>query len=450
MSESIAIVWRGWADLARRADAVVHLRVEETLETKPWPSRGCGSDIRTEFRARILSTVKAPAIAGPTAGSIRFLSNCNYDTLGRSPFQAGEEFVAFLAWSPDLRRVTLTDAGLMAPVRSGRVRWVPGSNLPADQKRVADFLADLRALLRRSQKSPTADIHVAAYVAFVAGLPIDRKESVLAARDELLEYLGGGKRCGDDAGCAEDMFERFRRFYNTVIRTCDRAFLKNRPAQDTLGGLAPPGTRGRPVAAYDRRRDEARREMPPERRAALEEIFAFRDCGIDFWYGEGDWYLRDDPDFLIGLAARLPDGEYKDWVTFTAGESRLRVADDGSLAISVDALRQMIVRWDRFTMTHPAVADRFDMAWDTDRLLYFYLVGIDNSPAFDREAGRLNPDLRQSLARFLATNKDCRYYPVVAGLWDLLKADDFRRTKAVQSYLQKNVRGPSRPRRDPS
>jgi len=444
ISESIAWDWRGWAGLAGRTDAIVRLRIDEALETKPWPSPGCGSVIYTEFRSRILSVVKAPASAGLATGPIRFLwSGTQIPGAGLS-LRAGEEYVAFLSWAADLGRLTLTEAGMMAPVRDGRVAWVLGSNAPADQKPVADFIADLRALVERSRKVSTARARGVDYEAFVAKLPTARKESIPAARDEMLKYLEGEQRCGNDDACSEDVFDRFRTFYDKVIRTCDGIFFRNRPAQDVLGRLASgriaSGTFVRPLVAYERNRDEALRQTPADLQAALAEVFAFRDSGIDFTFGEGDWYLRDDPDFLLGLSARLPDGEYKDAVAFTAAESRLRVVDDASLLIPVDDLRLMVVRWDRFEMTHPAAAYRFNMLEQTNRLLLLYLQGTDNTRAFDRESGRLTPGLRESLARFVETNQDCSCFPVVAGLWELLKTNGFRRTGTVDAYLQQNVR----------
>jgi len=445
MSESISYEWRGWAEMASRVDAVVRLRIEETLETKPWPSsRRCGSDIYTEMRAGMLSVVKAPPSADIAAGSIRFLWNGRHALDTRSSFGAGEEYVAFLSWAPDLGRLTLTEAGLMAPVSDGRVTWVLGSSAPEDRKPVAQFISDLSALVERSRKVSTARAWGRDYEAFVAKLPTARKESILAAREELLKYIEGEKRCGNDDACAEDVFDRFRTFYEEVIRTCDSDFFGNKPAQNVLARLASSriesATKDRPLVAYERSREETRRQTPADQQAALDEVLAFRDCGIDFYFGEGDWYLRDDPDFLVGLSARLPDGEYKDAVGFTAAESRLRVVDDASIEIPVDDLRQMVVRWDRFEMTHPAAAHRFRMREQTDRLLLLYLEGTDNTRAFDRVSGRLSTRLRESLTRFLKTNQYCSYYSLIAGWWDLLKTNDFRQTAAVQAYLQKNVR----------
>jgi hypothetical protein len=217
-----------------------------------------------------------------------------------------------------------------------------------------------------------------------------------------------------------------------------RALYQDRRAQELLSTLAP-GRLERPLEKVERSRSAAIVDTPPDRRPLLHELFAYRDCGIDFTQGEGDWYLRDDPDWLIAVALHLPDGEYRQYVVFVANQSRERLTEDAGFVVSRDRLRERLVRWDGFIRTHPNVARVEDMRKDADRLAGWYIAGISNTPAFDPETNRLNPELRESFARFLAANQDCSYYPLIAGLWEKLKASDFRPTEAVVLYLEKQA-----------
>jgi hypothetical protein len=285
---------------------------------------------------------------------------------------------------------------------------------------------------------PRAADAISRYQAFLAKLPPENKESILAARDEVLQYVAGEKRCRGDAGCAQGVFEGFRKFYGRVIATCGRAFYQDRRAQDLLSALAPDRLE-HPLEKAERSRSAAILETPPDRRPLLHDLFAYRDCGIDFTQGEGDWYLRDDPDWLIAVASHLPGGEYRQYVLFVANQSRERLVEDAGFVVPRDHLRERLVRWDAFIRTHRDVARVQDMRQDADRLAGWYIVGISNSPAFDFETNRLNPELRESFVRFLAANQDCSYYPLIAGLWEKLTASDFRQTEAVVSYLEKQT-----------
>jgi hypothetical protein len=151
VSERISYAWTGWPDVARRADAILYLRVQEVLATEAWPSTGCASDI-CEIRALVISAARAPQAANAAPGPIRFLWNPSYPRPESPPFRAGENFVAFLQWVPASGRLSLTDAGLMVPVRGGRVWWVVGNDRSADGRNVADFLAEMRALPGRFQQ----------------------------------------------------------------------------------------------------------------------------------------------------------------------------------------------------------------------------------------------------------------------------------------------------------
>jgi hypothetical protein len=150
--ESVVCPWYGWAESTRRADAVIHLRIEEALETRAWPSTACGSDIATEYRAQVLSVVKGPDSARISASPFRFTWDASYprSLSGVSQSSRGDEFVAFLAWVPSRGRLSLGRCGLMVPVKNGVIaRKVVGDGADANGKKVDDFLAELRGFTKR-------------------------------------------------------------------------------------------------------------------------------------------------------------------------------------------------------------------------------------------------------------------------------------------------------------
>jgi hypothetical protein len=134
-----------WANPVAHADAIVHLRVDRFVNTKPYPSGRCDSDICTEYSATAIAIVKAPDSAGLTAGPLPLLWNSGLTTAGRA-IDPGKEFVAFLAWSPTLKRLVLTERGLLVPVKDGAIVWTVGKDASQNGKKVNDFLTELRGL----------------------------------------------------------------------------------------------------------------------------------------------------------------------------------------------------------------------------------------------------------------------------------------------------------------
>lgn len=149
ISERIGYTWKGWGELMGRTDAVVHLRIEEVLDTKAWPSTGCGSPILTEYRVSGLSIVKGPTSANLAPGLLRVYWNRTWSGSpdGPSMYHVGDEYVAFLKWLPSFGRleVDMPEGGLMVPLKDGVITW-KGSD---DGKTLHSFLAELRALVKR-------------------------------------------------------------------------------------------------------------------------------------------------------------------------------------------------------------------------------------------------------------------------------------------------------------
>ena len=280
------------------------------------------------------------------------------------------------------------------------------------------------------------------YRAFLRKLPVAKKESILVARDELLKYLSGSDRCGEDVSCAQKVFEAFCKFYVRIIAAGNAPLEENRAAQDLLMVLGGGGLE-RPLTRIEGDRATALRKASAETRPTLRQLFAYRDCGLDFTQGEGIWYLRPDPDWIIALAAHLPAGEYRDYIIFDAHESRERLEEDGGFQVPRDTLRLKLVRWDTFIRTHPNVARTEKLRVSADRIAGWYIVGLPNTQAFESsspsEPRVLVPELRESFARFLAANQDCSYYPLISGLWKQVKASNFRPTEAVVAYLEKQT-----------
>jgi hypothetical protein len=130
-----------WA--LQHADAVVDLRISETVGTQRWNvERSCL--IATEHVATVGEILKMTRPADVQPSTIRLLEPGT-----RTSYAAGDEYVALLVWHPNIARFqTFAGSSFMFPVRDGRVSWsrsdVPGLT---DGMSVEAFLAALRSAL---------------------------------------------------------------------------------------------------------------------------------------------------------------------------------------------------------------------------------------------------------------------------------------------------------------
>ena len=130
----------GWAWALEHADAVVHLRISETIGPRRWKlDQSCL--VGTEHVATVGDVLK---LMDPDSrpSTIRLLEP------GPSPsYAAGDEYIALLTWHPNIGKFQpLAGPLFMFPVRDGRVAWtrrdVPGLT---DGMSVDAFLGVLRS-----------------------------------------------------------------------------------------------------------------------------------------------------------------------------------------------------------------------------------------------------------------------------------------------------------------
>ena len=164
---------------------------------------------------------------------------------------------------------------------------------------------------------------------------------------------------------------------------------------------------------------------------------------MTFIWGEGDWYLKEDPDFLLSVSSNLK-GEYQEFTRFMGEESKQRLAQDAALTVSWDELRQRIIRWENFAKNHPDLPETERIIKpQLRRMMQWYLIGIDNTRAYDYDdtyggTAKINAELLKSYENFIRENTDSSYFPLIQGVYDILKKYDFKCRRELGDYIIKN------------
>lgn len=117
-----------------RADVVVHLRIAKSHEPRlSIPDISCGNgNVFTEHELQVITAIKTDHVAWSRAERVIFVQpRAGVYTDGRTtvtglqtPYAIGDEYVAFLRWSPESQRfVSSAGANRTVPVRNGRISW---------------------------------------------------------------------------------------------------------------------------------------------------------------------------------------------------------------------------------------------------------------------------------------------------------------------------------------
>ena len=301
----------------------------------------------------------------------------------------------------------------------------------------------------KSQENPD----VASYQQFLRSLDMMEKESILKARGEFVKSF---TKAPDDVSA--EAYRLFDKYYRTVVHNCDMIFFWPRVVdrykqyhnyrkdyQELLNEISPfermvtrEFLNRDPLTYFESREKEYQKGIKEKYGETLNELYEFKKCGMRFIWGEGDWYVSEDPDFLLAVSSRLK-GNMQDFSLFWGEELKQRVAQDAALLLSWDELRQRIIRWETFARNHQDLPETGKkIKPELHRLVCMYLSGIDNTPALTG-AGAIQPDLKKSYELFLRENTDSSYYVLITNVYDLLKKHDFRFSRELVDYLkQKN------------
>ena len=309
---------------------------------------------------------------------------------------------------------------------------------------------------------PASAANVDSYRQFLDKLDVKDWKSIAAARTELEKRFS---KAPDSV--AVEAFRTFRTFYSQTVQTIDRAYFWQMATNRTLrkdfqaalneimsGGpgyitvLTPEVLNNDPIQTLDKKDDAFRKRMEEKYGVTLKDLRELRACGIRFSWGEGDWYAGEDAAYLAKAGAFLK-GDYRDFLTFQAETAQERIAEDAALMISWDELRQRIIRQEAFEKDHPALG-KTEKDLDLSRLMSIYIGGMDNTRAYDLNfmnpgrspgTGEIDPELRKSYERFLVENKTSSFHPLIAKVCDILKRNDYKYSKELDTYLKEQGYG---------
>ena len=149
---------------------------------------------------------------------------------------------------------------------------------------------------------------------------------------------------------------------------------------------------------------------------------------------EGSYFYAVNSEYLHKKYGKYLSPAYNEWLKFIL--KRESVMQDGGLMVPPDTLREYIISLEKFVEQYPDFVLIGDAKDILESYLMTYLEGIDNSPIFDKwNTRKMLLEYKASYEKFLAKNKDSKYYHMVEELYNKSKANDFNWDRDFDAWL---------------
>ncbi len=161
--------------------------------------------------------------------------------------------------------------------------------------------------------------------------------------------------------------------------------------------------------------------------------------GFKLSWAEGMIYIESDYPLLNTRYGKLVSKRLAGYLQIMADETTRHFAADASLTIPVNTVSDRIVRIETFLNANPDFAKNPQLRQLMKNYLSAYLLGLNNSPAFDYQTLRLNDSFRSSYQRTIKQYPRTKLGTLVGDYLKLLEQNNYRRTQAILDYVTKNT-----------
>jgi hypothetical protein len=161
---------------------------------------------------------------------------------------------------------------------------------------------------------------------------------------------------------------------------------------------------------------------------------ALDSIGVHAYPAEGDVYFMTSEGALRRVSAAFVTSEMRELLRLESEQQWKPTAGDASIGIPFDSLGSRSVAWYRLSSI-PAFAGRGRARDQYCWHLRLLLRGTDNTAIFDRRTLVLDSATRAVFERFARLHAHIRPGQLVARYLEVLVANGYRRTPAVEAYL---------------
>lgn len=233
----------------------------------------------------------------------------------------------------------------------------------------------------------------------------------------------------NDKNIKDNMFRNFRSFYENVMTNQtfsaaeDTAFMKH---EDTYG-----------ASLYDIVKADK-----IEDNALKEKVFQLRQNGFRVSMSEGNHYVDEEAYFLLSNFSGFTSDGIVEFLTIRSKDIKEGFAEDAALIITWDKIGDRIALWDNYINKFPGYPEAKEAkTLLNDAYIPAYVVGANNTPAYDFESRMISNQVKQSYEQFMQKYPNSSYYSFIKGYYDILKRNNFYYNSEAEEYLrQKGIK----------
>jgi hypothetical protein len=173
-----------------------------------------------------------------------------------------------------------------------------------------------------------------------------------------------------------------------------------------------------------------------EIRSLVTEI---RSDAFELHSAEGMIYVEIDFPLISSHFGRYASVQMSDYLKIMARETALHFAEDGALKISPRILGERIMAIETFLCANKRFTRKKELTQLGQNYLFAYLLGLNNTPAFNYRTHRLDSRFLQSYRQIIAKYPATRFAALVQEYLKVLSKNDFKKTKLVLDFVTLSV-----------
>jgi hypothetical protein len=166
-----------------------------------------------------------------------------------------------------------------------------------------------------------------------------------------------------------------------------------------------------------------------------ELLVMVRLAGCDLYQSEGFFYIDQRPEYFQSIFGEDASSEMKEYLTIRRKELEEGFSEDAGLLISFEQVYDRVITWEKFLSQNPDFILNEEIKGALSMYLSTLMTGMDNTPAFDMETGKLLPELQFIYSKAIQKNDNRNSTKILRKYFDYLKANGFVQPLDMNAFL---------------
>lgn len=181
--------------------------------------------------------------------------------------------------------------------------------------------------------------------------------------------------------------------------------------------------------------DMLERMNEPDDKEMKELMAMLQLCGSELLQSEGFFYVDQRYDYFKSIFSEHASSEMKEYLEIRSKELKEGFSEDAGLLITFEQLYDRVVVWEKFLADNPEFILNEEVKGMLSMYLSTLMTGMDNSPAFDYETGKLLTELQFIYSKAIQKNDNRNSTKVLRKYFDHLKANGFVQPLDMDAFL---------------